>query len=367
MYKNLTIAILLLGGLGNMNGHGAFASTLDDMVLKALDDRSIPAMTALTIHEGRVIEQVVHGVRAADSADPALVGDQWHIGSDTKAMTATMIARLVERGTLSWHTPLKDMLPTTTMLSQYQDVTLVELLSHRAGLPPQIDEKLIEAAREDQRPFTALRLEYAKLALSEAPVGPARAAMSYSNSGFMIAASIAERATGKSYETLMQEEVYGPLDIKINTHDSRRGEVLGHQAGKPLSGAKSDIPAYFAPAGSTTKLSMRDWAKFAIDQMAGEHGKGKLLTANSYQFLHTPQGDTPSALGWGVRLGWPSNAPIRMLIHAGSNGYWNALIALAPDSMSAILIAANAGEGSGAEKAEVNIVRTLLPSLVSSQ
>lgn len=367
MYKKLTTTMLLLSGLGNIVGSNALANSIDEMVAKSLEDTSIPAMAALIIRDGRVTEQVVHGVRAADSADVALMEDQWHIGSDTKAMTATMIAKLVERGTLSWSSTLKTMLPNTPMLPQYQDVTLVELLSHRAGLPPQIDEKQIEAAREDTRSLTIQRQEYAKIALAETPVGPARAAMNYSNSGFMIAATIAEQATGKSYENLMQEEVYTPLEITINTRDSHRGEVLGHKSGKPLSGAKSDIPAYFAPAGATTKLSMRDWAKFAIDQMAGEHGKGKLLQAASYRFLHTAQGDTPSALGWGVRTGWPSNAPIRMLMHAGSNGYWNALIALAPDSMDGILIAANAGEGSGAEKAEINIVKSLLPTIVNAK
>jgi CubicO group peptidase (beta-lactamase class C family) len=367
MHKKLVIKIALLGVVGLVAGSGALASDLNKMVIKALEDRSIPAMTALTIHDGKITEQVVYGVRAADGNDPAALNDQWHIGSDTKAMTATMIARLVERGTLSWSTPLKSMLPAITMLPPYQDVTLVELLSHRAGLPPQIDEKLIEAAREDKRSLTLQRQDYAKLALNEAPVGPTRAAMNYSNSGFMIAASIAELATGKSYEKLMQEEVYGPLAMTINTRDSQRGEVLGHEAGKPLSGAKSDIPAYFAPAGATTKLSMREWAKFAIDQMAGEHGNGKLLTTASYTFLHTPQGDTPSALGWGVRTGWPANAPMRLLMHAGSNGYWNALIALAPDSMDAILVAANAGEGSSAEQAEANIIKTLLPEVAKAK
>jgi CubicO group peptidase (beta-lactamase class C family) len=367
MYKKLVVTISLLGSLGCFFGNSALASDLDDLVIKALDDRSVPAMTALTIHDGKIAEQVVHGVRAAGSNDPARLSDQWHIGSDTKAMTATMIARLVERGTLSWTTQLKDMLPLISMLPQYQDVTLVELLSHRAGLPPQINEKLIEAAREDKRPLAIQRQEYAKLALNEAPVGPSRAAMNYSNSGFMVAACIAELATGKSYEDLMQEEIFVPLEIEVNTGNSKPGEVLGHEAGKPLSGEKSDIPAYFAPAGATMKLSMGDWAKFAIDQMAGEHGNGKLLKTTSYTFLHTQQGDTSSALGWGVRTGWPANAPIRLLMHAGSNGYWNALIALAPDSMSAILVAANAGEGSSAENAEANIIKTLLPIIVNTK
>jgi CubicO group peptidase (beta-lactamase class C family) len=95
MHKNLAITIALLDGVGLVAGSGALASDLDDMFIKALEDRSIPAMTALTIREGKIAEQVVHGVRAAGSADAARLNDQWHIGSDSKAMTASMIASLV--------------------------------------------------------------------------------------------------------------------------------------------------------------------------------------------------------------------------------------------------------------------------------
>jgi hypothetical protein len=83
-----------------------------------------------------------------------------------------------------------------------------------------------------------------------------------------------------------------------------------------------------------------------------------LLKQETYVFLHTPQGDTPAALGWGVKKNFPPAAPMRLLIHAGSNGYWNAVIALAPDIQSGVLVAANAGEGTDAEKREKEIVMT---------
>jgi len=344
-------------------GAAASAGELDELLAKALEDRSVPAMTVLVIRDGRIAEQAVRGVRAAGGQDPARLDDSWHIGSDGKAMTATLIARLVERGTLSWSAPLKSMLPALSMRPEYADVTLVELLSHRAGLPPNVDEKLIEATRDDPRPLMLLRQIYAKQALNDAPVGPPRADASYSNSGYMIAAAIAERATGKPYETLMREEVFAPLGMTVDTSPAKPGQTLGHEAGKPLSGAKSDIPPFFAPAGATMRLSMRDWAAFAIDQMAGERGQGKLLKASSYSFLHTAQGATPSALGWGVKSNWPADAPIRMLMHAGSNGYWNALIGMAPDSMGAVLVAANAGDGSGAEAQEKMVLMSLMPTL----
>jgi CubicO group peptidase (beta-lactamase class C family) len=345
----------------------AYASELEAQLASALKDRSIPAMAVLVIRDGKVDGQAVRGVRAAGSPARAQLSDHWHIGSDAKAMTATLIARLVEAGKLSWEAPLSDMLPDTAMRAEYQSVTLADLLSHRAGLPPNSDEKRIEATRKDRRALPVLRMEYVQRALSEAPVGPVRAASQYSNSGYIIAAAIAERATGQSFENLMQEQVFAPLGMQVDTGPSRHGQVLGHKAGKPLTGLAADIPPFFAPAGATMKMSLADWSRFVLDQMAGERGAGKLLSQQGYRFLHTPQGESGAALGWGVKSNWPANAPMRLLMHAGSNGYWNALVALAPDSQSGVLVVANAGEGSGAEQQQTRLVMSLVSGMAKPQ
>jgi CubicO group peptidase (beta-lactamase class C family) len=354
MHRHVIKILTLLSALACSAVH---AGELDAVLATVLEDHHIPAMAVLVIRDGKIDQQAVRGVRAADSADPARLTDVWHIGSDAKAMTATLIARLVERGTLAWDTPLKSLLPGMPMRAEYQDVTLVELLSHRSGLPTDIDAKRVDAFATDKRSLPAQRQALASVALNDVPVGPARADANYSNSGFIIAAAIAEKATGKNFETLMQQEVFRPLGMTVDFSPSRRGQVLGHSAGKPLTGPSADNPLVYAPAGAI-KLTMHDWALFAIDQMAGEHGQGKLLKQGTYVFLHTPQGDTPAALGWGVKKDFPPEAPMRLLIHAGSNGYWNAVIALAPDIQSGVLIAANAGEGTDAEKHEKEIAMT---------
>lgn len=359
----MTVVLMLCTSASSL----AQASDLNNLLNKALKDRSIPAMAVLIIKDGEVKQQAVQGVRAANSRVKATLSDAWHIGSDTKALTATLIAKLVERGVLSWQTPLSSMLPDVAMHTDYKDVNLADLLSHRAGLPPNVDEAKILAYRKDPRSLIAVRAEYVAIALSEAPVAPARQASNYSNSGYLVAAAIAERATGNSYEKLMQDEIYGPLGMVLHNADLGKDELVGHKKNRPLSGPESDIPAFFSPAGATTRLTMSDWAKFALDQMSGEHGNGKLLRKESYQYLHAPQGDTVAALGWGVKNDWPKNAPIRLLTHAGSNTYWYALIALAPDSSDAVLIAANAGEGTGAAKEESQLLLKLMAELMEKK
>jgi CubicO group peptidase (beta-lactamase class C family) len=141
----------------------------------------------------------------------------------------------------------------------------------------------------------------------------------------------------------MQREVFAPLGMtSVTFGPTRAGELVGHEGGKPQVGAHADNPRVDAPAGEL-RLTLADWSRFAIDQMRGERGRGRLLTAASYRLLHTAQGGTIYGLGWGVR---PEVDGVkgRFLTHGGSNGYWLARIVLAPDSESGVLIAANSAD-----------------------
>lgn len=329
---------------------------------EVMKEARTPALGVAVIRDGRLDAVSVQGVRRLGGA-PVQPGDRWNIGSDAKAMTATMVARLVDRGTLSWTTPLEKLLPdlAADMRPEYRDVTLLELLSHRAGLPENIsDMTFFGTFYEDRRSLPQQRLAYLKRALAEAPAGPARGEPSYSNTGLLLAAAAAERATGKAFETLMQEEVFAPLGITTATYDQAVGddEPAGHVSGRVALRADAN-PQMLMPAGGV-RISLADWAKFCIDQMKGERGEGLLLKTETYKLLHTPQGDTRSALGWGVgpkAMGRAGPA----LSHAGSDGNWYAIVVLYPASLGGVLVVANAGEDMEADKVVMPLARTLVP------
>lgn len=75
-----------------------------------------------------VLEIAAVGVRRDGAPDRVTSSDRFHIGSDVKAMTATMLATLVEGGQLNWgatpsavFTDAKD-----GILPDYRDVTLTD-------------------------------------------------------------------------------------------------------------------------------------------------------------------------------------------------------------------------------------------------
>lgn len=337
---------------------------LPTILAQAMEGKTVPAVGIVVIRDGKVTAQAVRGARTIGGA-PVSIDDRWNLGSDGKAMTATLIARLVEKGVLRWDTPLVEMLPelADVMRPEYRDVTLLDLMSHRAGLPENLsDEAYYKTFYGSTLPLPEQRLAYLRRAVAEAPVGPARGEGSYSNTGLILAGAIAERATGKPYERLMREEVFGPLGMTSAqfSQTPTTGEPFGHVDGRVATAADANAEM-IVPAGGV-RMSLSDWAKFAIDQLEGEKGRGKLLTAESYRLLHTPQGDTINALGWGVP---PAIAGRKgpALTHGGSDGNWFAFICLFPDGENGVLVVANAGDSMGGDAAAKVAARAVIITL----
>ncbi|MEJ6000907.1 serine hydrolase domain-containing protein [Paucibacter soli] len=344
----------------------AQAMGLDALLQAALAEYKLPAMGALLIRKGQVTEQAVRGLRASDGADQVQADDVWHLGSNGKAMTAVLVARLVERGQLAWDAPLHQLLPelAAEMQAGYRDVTLRDLLAHQAGLQPDIDESWAPVFQRDKRALHEQRLAFARLALAQSPAFAARSADGYSNSGVLVAGLVAERATGLPYETLMRRELFEPLGLtSAGFGATHRGQPLGHKAGVPVDGPEADNPAVLAPAGGI-HMSLADWARFAIDQMAGEQGRGKLLKPESYRFLHqAARASGKFALGWRLQASM-AGVSARHLAHTGSNEAWFALIAMKPDSEDAVLVVSNAAEDARADKAVREVALRALKAML---
>lgn len=325
---------------------------------RAVEGKAVPAVGILEIRNGQVSSETVWGVRQMGRPEPVQVGDRWHLGSDTKAMTATLIAVLVEKGKLSWTARLDEMLPelAATMDPSYRDVTLVDLLAHRSGLPENVDdEAYYHTFYSDPRPVTEQRFAYISRALTEKPVGEKRTERFYSNTGYILAGLIAERAMHKPYEELMQTYVFKPLGMSSASFEWVAGNPVGHVDGRPALQQFDPNTGMLAPAG-LAQMTLRDWAKFCIDQMNGAQGHGRLLRTETYRLMQTNTGGAKNGLGWGVA---PSIAGLQgpVLTHVGSDGNWYAIVALFPQTGNGALVVANAADSMGGDAATGALLR----------
>jgi CubicO group peptidase (beta-lactamase class C family) len=335
---------------------------VEQTLAKARDQHKLPGIAAVVQIGGKLEAEVAMGLRASGHPERVTTNDRWHIGSDTKAMTATLIARLVEYGKLRFEDTLADAFPelSSSMAPAYRAVTITQLLSHTAGLPPLTDDKELPPFYAAINGITALPAQRAAVTRAYLAMPPASKVgeFAYSNLGFIIAGAIAEARTGKSWEDLVREQIFAPLGI-VNAGFGAPGtpgkveQPQGHNEGRPLNpgSADADNPPAIGPAG-TVHIALKDWLLFAQDQLEGVYGRGKLLKPATYRKLHTPVSGI-YALGWGTKLS-PDGAPL-ILAHSGSNGYWLADIKIMPKKRMIFLIAMNAGdEGANTAVQEIN-------------
>src|SRR4029079_6339969 len=133
-----TLTAPLLGSCATRKGHYALRAKIDDLseiLTRGRDEPNLPAVAAAAMKDGKLLALGAEGVRKVGDPTPVNSTDKFHIGSCTKAMTATLAAMFVERGKLRWTDTLAEIFPerATKMHPDYRLVTMEMLLAHRAG------------------------------------------------------------------------------------------------------------------------------------------------------------------------------------------------------------------------------------------
>ncbi len=311
-----------------------------------VNDGDAPGMIAAIISSEGVIAIGSAGVRKAGSDILITTDDIVHLGSCSKAMTAAMLATLVAEGKLSWESKLIDVNfeLKESIHSDYHQITLWQLITHRAGIPKNPASWSVHA----QKDIKARRLAI----LEDNLQGPAKykyGEFHYSNIGYMIAACMAEKVTGTSWESLMKKRLFDPLGMSSagfgppNTHN-QIDQPWGHSWEFSLFGNnwqpdQSDNPEALGPAGRV-HCNIGDWAKFLSLFLLDEN---PVLDSKYLDKLTTPVGYY--AGGWGVaeqaEQPWAKG---KALSHGGSNGIWYTFVIVAPKIHRIYIVATNSRE-----------------------
>jgi CubicO group peptidase (beta-lactamase class C family) len=326
---------------------------INNLLLPILQKNNLPSLAGGIVTIDSFVASGAVGVRKAGTNIPVTLNDKWHLGSDTKAMTAMLIGALVEQGKLKWETTIEEVFPeyATSLQSELRKVTLLHLLSHRAGLVGNINWGLVPKIGT----ILEQRQVVLKMAAATKLLSDPGSKYNYSNLGYVIAGAMAEKVTNTSWENLITKTIFEPLGMKSVGFGGTGtpGEIdqpWGHKAnGKPVSGngPQMDNPSVIGPAG-TVHCTLKDWSKFIIDQLRGAKGDTALLQPETYKKLHTPLFGGNYSLGWLItQRDWGGGT---VLTHAGSNNMNYALVWMAPNRNFAVLICTNQG-GSSAQKA----------------
>jgi D-alanyl-D-alanine carboxypeptidase len=312
---------------------------LYDVLLDVQVKHKLPAMGVAFVSTEDIHAFATCGFRAANSDQGVELHDQWHLGSCTKAMTATLAAKLVAQGVLDWDLTLAKVYGADAVHPDLREVTFRQLLGHRSGLGEPFGGYPRVPINENPR----ARNEVTRTNVARKPEFPV-GSYHYSNLGYIIAGSIMELATSTTWENLMSDLVFQPMGMRSagfgspgTTLSNPPRFIYGHVAGQPTA---NDNPSTLGPAG-TVHASIADWGKFVQHHLQGAAGKTRYLDQEHFQKLHTPlPGPGNSyALGWGIT----QSGGVPSLQHAGSNTYWYCEAHLYPSEGYAILVTTNAG------------------------
>jgi CubicO group peptidase (beta-lactamase class C family) len=345
-------------GTGGTGGPDDLATTLEPYRKAG----GMPALAGAVFKGGTMVALGATGVRKQGDATAVTSGDLWHLGSDTKAMTATLVGIAVDAGTLHFTDTVAALFPGETIDAGYRDVTVDQLLQHRGGLPHDVPPAIWAQMYADGAAAGA-RLKAVRAMLAQPPAQTPGTYV-YSNAGYMVAGAALERLLGDTWEHLITARLWAPLGMTSCGFGppGTAGQVdqpWGHATNadgslRPLDpgSVSADNPPSLGPAG-TAHCTIADWGKFLMLHVAGARGEAtSLVTTATLQHLQTAPAGGDYAGGWIV--GTRSWAGGTALTHTGSNLNWMVTAWLAPAKNVAFVSATNCASASCATQLDAS-------------
>jgi len=141
------------------------------------------------------------------------------IASITKQFTAMLVLQQVAKGTIRLDSSVCDYLPWYRK-DTGQQMTVEQLVHHTAGLPPDYDSPQFGDSTQAIQHYEPE--EFARKFCQPDLIAKPGTKWAYSNGGYVLLGLILERATGKPFAELLNEQILGPLGMK-NTGITSQG------------------------------------------------------------------------------------------------------------------------------------------------
>ncbi|KAF4465927.1 Pyridoxal phosphate-dependent transferase major region subdomain 2 [Fusarium albosuccineum] len=339
-----------------------------------------PGISLSVSRNGEPVHRASFGFADLETKKPVTGSTQFPIGTMAKTFTAAAVSALVAEGKLKWETHIKSIIPElqTASATVTENLTIVDLLSHRSGLGRSnfwwqgADATLLLEKRAFLTYYNSLPL-----------TGQFRADWGYSNWGYALAGEVIERVSGTTYARYLEEKVYAPLGLKNTTvepiqpsaasglarpyaamddaslYPMPQPPINGSTIMAPALGGVSsadDLTAYsiallkaFRHEAGLEASNPPPVIKHGLQQLSGHIFTAKALLEKSYAFgwYRTQLPNTVLGMGWNsiyVKK-MPKITPRThvgpLIAHGGSLPGYHVSIALLPEIDSSVVVCTN--------------------------
>ena len=327
---------------------------LDAYICDVMQKTKVPGLSVAVVYQNQVVFLKGYGVRKV--GEPAKIDPDtvFEIASVSKPIASTIVASLVGSGEVSWDDRIETLDPDFKLSdpAASEQVTIRDLFSHRSGLPTGAGDVLEDLGYS--RPEVLHRIRLVPLA------GEFRKTYHYSNFGLTEGAIAATLKSGRTWEEVAHEQLYGKIgmrstssrysDYENNPNKAALHYLLKEGVYKNWFVREADSEA---PAGGVSS-NVRDLANFVKLQLGeGAFDGQQIVDKAALDETHKPEicaavpgpvppGQCPGSyygLGWNV--GKDAEGALR-LSHSGAFDLGSATaVYLEPDEQLGIVVLTN--------------------------
>lgn len=312
----------------------AFTSSVDSVAREWLASTGAPSASIAIVRHGQLVYAQAYGSARLDPPTAAAPESRYSIDSLTKEFTAAGILMLVERGRLELDDPISRWFPT---LGAASATTVRELLTHTSGIRDYWPQDFVTPEMKIATTPDAVIQEWAKRPLDFVPGSE----WQYSNTGYVLAAKVLERASGEGFLPFLEQNIFLPLKmahVLDVTMPPAPADAVGYTRFGlgPVHAAAKEAPGWLFGAANLI-MQPSDMARWDVSLM-----DRSLLHAQSYASEFAPvvlknRTVAPYALGLDVER---SEGRLR-IGHSGGGSGFLADNRLWPEERAAIVVFTN--------------------------
>lgn len=328
----------------------ALIDRIDAFVESERQASGIPGIALAIVHTGSPAHVRGYG---HDGRGNAISADTpFPIGSLTKSFTALLVRQAIDAAQLDADAPVQRYLPWFRVADADASarITLRHLLNQTSGFSR--DDGIAPLVQDSSASVEDLARGLATVALNR-PVGER---FEYSNLNFLLLGAVLQAVSGRSWQALVQTQVFRPLQMMRSYTDHDAGRQAGMTAvhrmwfGLPVAQRVGLLPG-FAPAGSLVS-SAGDMSRYLAMLLAeGAGPAGQVVSQQGVAQMLAPAaplrrfklGATDFEFRYGE--GWlagPFGAATDARWHQGALAPFEAWMVLLPDSKQAVVLLINA-------------------------
>jgi D-alanyl-D-alanine carboxypeptidase len=330
----------LIGGMALFallgSSPGARADEVDDYIRSEMRDQHIPGLSVAVVRSGRVVKAQGYGLASIELNAPATADTVYPLASITKPFTAAAVLLLAQEGRLGLDDKISRYVEKTP--AAWGEVTIRQLLAHTSGIKDHLNEmhgKTCNGTSPEE-----ITSYIATLPLNFAPGSQ----WLYSNTGYLLLQIILQKVSGKPFDELLAERVFGPLGMKATRRNSLDEIIPNRAAGYLWEGGRLRNSPFLEPtlydnADAGLLSSVLDLARW--DAALYQDG---ILNASSRERMWTPvklaSGSTfPYGLGWHLE----DVHGHRLVYHEGNRQDGSSVMARYPEDKLTVIVLTNLG------------------------